>query len=182
MRRTRTQPWSVPRRCHAGRTRTSSARVSVAAPYEAGDRGPLVTVVDYGLKANIVRSLRRRGARVRVLPHTATRSGRASSGRGRGRAVARSGRSEPARRPDGAGASHHRRRPATPGHLPRPSDRGPRGRCRDTPAALRASRRQPSGGGPGHGTRPGHGPEPRGDGRRRTRCRLAPGSRSASAT
>ncbi len=46
-------------------------RVSVAAPYETGDRGPLVTVVDYGLKANIVRSLRRRGARVRVLPHTA---------------------------------------------------------------------------------------------------------------
>ncbi len=47
------------------------SRVSVAAPYEVGDRGPLVTVVDYGLKANIVRSLRRRGARVRVLPHTA---------------------------------------------------------------------------------------------------------------
>jgi carbamoyl-phosphate synthase small subunit len=47
------------------------SQVSVAAPYEAGDRGPLVTVVDYGLKANIVRSLRRRGARVRVLPHTA---------------------------------------------------------------------------------------------------------------
>ncbi len=47
-------------------------RVSVAAAYEAGDRGPLVTVVDYGLKANIVRALRSRGARVRVLPHTAT--------------------------------------------------------------------------------------------------------------
>jgi carbamoyl-phosphate synthase small subunit len=28
--------------------------------------------VDYGLKANIVRSLRRRGVRIRVLPHTAT--------------------------------------------------------------------------------------------------------------
>jgi carbamoyl-phosphate synthase small subunit len=47
-------------------------RVSVAAPYESGDRGPLVAIVDYGLKANIVRSLRRRGARVRVLPHTVT--------------------------------------------------------------------------------------------------------------
>lgn len=46
-------------------------QVSVAAPYESGDRGPLVAVVDYGLKANIIRSLRRRGARVRVLPHTA---------------------------------------------------------------------------------------------------------------
>ena len=46
------------------------ARVSVGAPYEVGDRGPLVAVVDLGLKTNIVRSLRRRGARVRVLPHT----------------------------------------------------------------------------------------------------------------
>jgi carbamoyl-phosphate synthase small subunit len=33
-----------------------------------------VAIVDYGLKANIVRSLRRRGVRVRVLPHTATAS------------------------------------------------------------------------------------------------------------
>jgi carbamoyl-phosphate synthase small subunit len=37
-----------------------------------GEGGPLVAIVDYGLKANIVRSLRRRGARIRVLPHTAT--------------------------------------------------------------------------------------------------------------
>ena len=44
------------------------------APYEVGrtDGGPLVAVVDFGLKTNIVRALRRRGARVRVLPHTAT--------------------------------------------------------------------------------------------------------------
>jgi carbamoyl-phosphate synthase small subunit len=35
-----------------------------------GEGGPLVAIVDYGLKANIVRSLRRRGVRVRVLPHT----------------------------------------------------------------------------------------------------------------
>jgi carbamoyl-phosphate synthase small subunit len=46
--------------------------VSARAPYQVGDRGPLVAVVDYGLKTNIVRALRRRGARVRVLPHTAT--------------------------------------------------------------------------------------------------------------
>jgi carbamoyl-phosphate synthase small subunit len=46
--------------------------VSAAAPYEVGDRGPVVVVVDLGLKTNIVRALRRRGARVRVLPHTAT--------------------------------------------------------------------------------------------------------------
>jgi len=32
--------------------------------------GPLVAIVDMGLKANIVRSLRRRDVRVRVLPHT----------------------------------------------------------------------------------------------------------------
>ena len=36
-----------------------------------GEEGPLVAIVDYGLKANIVHSLRRRGARVRILPHTA---------------------------------------------------------------------------------------------------------------
>ncbi len=49
------------------------AEVSPAAVAEigGGEAGPLVAVVDYGLKANIVRSLRRRGARVRVLPHTA---------------------------------------------------------------------------------------------------------------
>jgi len=47
--------------------------VSPEAPREVGDAssgGPLVAIVDYGLKANIVRSLRRRGARVRILPHT----------------------------------------------------------------------------------------------------------------
>ena len=47
--------------------------VSPEAQREFGDPaegGPLIAIVDYGLKANIVRSLRRRGARVRVLPHT----------------------------------------------------------------------------------------------------------------
>jgi carbamoyl-phosphate synthase small subunit len=50
------------------------AEVSPAAVTEIGlgEEGPLVAIVDYGLKANIVRSLRRRGVRVRVLPHTAT--------------------------------------------------------------------------------------------------------------
>jgi carbamoyl-phosphate synthase small subunit len=47
------------------------SQVSARAPYEVGDRGPLVAVVDLGLKTNIVRSLHKRGARVRVLPHTA---------------------------------------------------------------------------------------------------------------
>jgi carbamoyl-phosphate synthase small subunit len=32
--------------------------------------GPLVAIVDYGLKSNIIRAMRRRGARVRILPHT----------------------------------------------------------------------------------------------------------------
>jgi len=36
----------------------------------AEDGGPLIAIVDYGLKSNIVRGMRRRGARVRILPHT----------------------------------------------------------------------------------------------------------------
>jgi carbamoyl-phosphate synthase small subunit len=50
------------------------AQVSPAAVREVGDdpTAPLVAIVDFGLKANIVRSLGRRGTRVRVLPHTAT--------------------------------------------------------------------------------------------------------------
>lgn len=48
------------------------SKVSVTAPYQVGDRGPVIAVVDLGLKANIVRSLHRRGARVRVFPHTVT--------------------------------------------------------------------------------------------------------------
>lgn len=49
------------------------AQVSPTAVSETGDdpAAPLVAIVDFGLKASIVRSLRRRGLRVRVLPHTA---------------------------------------------------------------------------------------------------------------
>jgi carbamoyl-phosphate synthase small subunit len=50
------------------------AQVSPASVAEIGDAaegGPLVAIVDLGLKANIVASLRRRGVRVRILPHTA---------------------------------------------------------------------------------------------------------------
>jgi carbamoyl-phosphate synthase small subunit len=39
-----------------------------------GDTGPRVAIVDLGLKTNIVRAMRHRGARVRVLPHTAAPS------------------------------------------------------------------------------------------------------------
>ncbi|MFI5258099.1 MAG: glutamine-hydrolyzing carbamoyl-phosphate synthase small subunit [Candidatus Limnocylindrales bacterium] len=51
------------------------AAVSAEAARDEGDPsegGPLLAILDFGLKTNIVRSLRRRGARVRVLPHTAT--------------------------------------------------------------------------------------------------------------
>jgi carbamoyl-phosphate synthase small subunit len=34
------------------------------------ESGPLVAIVDYGLKSNIIRAMRLRGARVRILPHT----------------------------------------------------------------------------------------------------------------
>ena len=40
----------------------------------AEEGGPLVGIVDLGLKTNIVRAMRHRGARVRVFPHTATAS------------------------------------------------------------------------------------------------------------
>ncbi len=36
----------------------------------AEDGGPLIGIVDFGLKSNIVLAMRRRGARVRILPHT----------------------------------------------------------------------------------------------------------------
>ncbi|HYO41825.1 MAG TPA: glutamine-hydrolyzing carbamoyl-phosphate synthase small subunit [Candidatus Limnocylindrales bacterium] len=51
------------------------AQVSPAVLREVGDEDvPLVAIVDFGLKTNIVNSLRRRGVRVRILPHTATTS------------------------------------------------------------------------------------------------------------
>jgi carbamoyl-phosphate synthase small subunit len=40
----------------------------------AEESGPLVGIVDLGLKSNIVRAMRHRGARVRVFPHTASAS------------------------------------------------------------------------------------------------------------
>jgi len=49
------------------------SQVSADAAHEIGPTGgPLVALVDYGLKENIVRQLLERGARVRVLPHTVT--------------------------------------------------------------------------------------------------------------
>jgi len=40
----------------------------------AEDGGPLIGIVDFGLKSNIVRAMRHRGARVRILPHTISSS------------------------------------------------------------------------------------------------------------
>jgi len=45
---------------------------SVTEHGDPGAAGPLVAVVDFGLKANIVRNLVHRGLRVRVLPHTSS--------------------------------------------------------------------------------------------------------------
>jgi carbamoyl-phosphate synthase small subunit len=46
------------------------AQVSAEAPHDVGPAsGPLVGVIDYGLKQNIVRQLVARGARVRLLSH-----------------------------------------------------------------------------------------------------------------
>src|SRR5215203_451290 len=41
---------------------------------DTDESGPLVGIVDLGLKSNIVRAMRHRGARVRVFPHTADAS------------------------------------------------------------------------------------------------------------
>ncbi len=76
-----TEPGFVDRSSAVDRARTVPrwedqdfvGQVSPAAITEVGDpseEGPLVAIVDFGLKANIVRGLRRRGARVRILPHT----------------------------------------------------------------------------------------------------------------
>ncbi len=52
-------------------------RVSPSSIMDIGrmeDGGPLIGIVDLGLKSNIVLAMRRRGARVRVLPHTISAS------------------------------------------------------------------------------------------------------------
>jgi carbamoyl-phosphate synthase small subunit len=80
-----TEPGAVDERAAVARARAITrwededfvGQVSPAAVSEIGDRregGPFVAIVDFGLKSNIVSSLRRRGARVRVLPHTTTAS------------------------------------------------------------------------------------------------------------
>jgi carbamoyl-phosphate synthase small subunit len=50
----------------------SPASIVDVGSHEEG--GPLIGIVDFGLKSNIVRGMRRRGARVRILPHTISTS------------------------------------------------------------------------------------------------------------
>ena len=67
--RARTAARSVPR----WEDQDFVGQVSPPAVTDHGDpeeTGPRIAIVDLGLKANIVRSLRFRGARVRILPHT----------------------------------------------------------------------------------------------------------------
>jgi len=52
---------------------------SVADIESPGDDGPRIGIVDLGLKSNIVRAMRHRGARVRVFPHTVEASDLLSS-------------------------------------------------------------------------------------------------------
>ena len=144
------------------------AQVSPAAVREVGDEPgtPLVAIVDYGLKANIVNSLRRRGVRVRVLPHTATAAEvLAADVHG---VVFSPGPGDPARLDGPVALARTVIDDGRPllgiclGHQIVGAGR----RGRDDPPPLRAPRRQPSGPGPGHGLRPGDGAEPRGPGRR----------------
>src|SRR5439155_1174951 len=55
-------------------------RWACPSPSHHSSEGLLVAVIDYGVKANILRSLRERGCRVVVLPHTATWADVRSSG------------------------------------------------------------------------------------------------------
>ena len=134
--------------------------------------GRWIGIVDLGLKTNIVRAMRHRGARVRVFPHTADRVGRAGARHRRRDPLAGPGRSGAARRP----RSRWRGRSSTTA-----------GRCSGSASATRSSagpraptRRRLRFGhhGANHpvqdlelGPRPGDRPEPRGPGRRRLAAR-----------
>ena len=76
-------------------------QVSPASIMDVGahdEGGPLIGIVDFGLKSNIVRGMRRRGARVRILPHTISTVGRARPRHRRPDPLAGTGRSGAARR------------------------------------------------------------------------------------
>ncbi len=158
----------------AGRRHRSRRRLPRAAR--------LIAIVDLGLKANIVRSLRRRGARVRILPHTATATDILSSDVDG--IVLSPGPGDPARLEGQvalAGAAIDDR-PTAPRDLPRAPDRRSSRRGRHASAAVRPSRGEPSGPGRRHRHGRRDGPEPRGPGRRRDARRPQAASTSASGT
>ena len=100
-----------PRACLDGRTRTSWPRCRPVEPRDEGDPsegGPLVAIIDFGLKTNIVRSLRQRGARVRILPHTATAAEALAPDVDGVVFSPGPGDPAPARRPRGPGPRRHR--------------------------------------------------------------------------
>ena len=129
--------------------------------------GPLVAIVDYGLKSNIVQSMRRRGARVRILPHTISTSVALAPDIDGVILSPGPRRSGATRRPRRAREGRDRGRPAAARDLPRSPDRRASRRRRDDPVALRPPRREPPGPGRRLRARPGDGPEPRGPGGRR---------------
>src|SRR5450759_1976615 len=102
-----------------------------------------------------------RRARSHPALHRDGRDGARAGGRRR-RALARSRRPGPARRPGRAGARGDRRRPPAARDLPWPPDRGARRRRRDPAPPVRPSRREPSRPGRRDGPGPDDCPEPRG--------------------
>ena len=134
------------RRCRAGRTRTSWARSRSRRPTRRATGGRSWRSSTTASRRTSSRSLRRRGARVRVLPHTATAGGR-PAGRMSRASCSRPGPGDPARLdgPVALARGDHRGRTTAAGHLPRPPDRGAGRRRRHAAPALRASRRQSPG-------------------------------------
>ena len=99
-RSTATRPSTAPGRCRAGRTRTSSARCRRRRSRDVGDgastAGRSIAIVDFGLKANIVRALRpARRAGPDPAPHGRRR--RRAGRRHRRRSSCRPGPGDPAR-------------------------------------------------------------------------------------
>ena len=133
----------------------------------AEDGGPLIGIVDFGLKSNIVLAMRRRGARVRVLPHTISAS--VALAPDIDGLILSPGPGDPARL-DGpvalAKAIIDDGRPLLGICLGHQIVGPGRGR-RDDAAPVRPPRREPPGPRPRARAGPGHGPEPRGPGRRR---------------
>ena len=96
--------------------------------------------------------------------------------------LAWTGRSGATRRAGRPGTGDHRGWTAAARDLPGSPDRRACGRRRHDASQIRAPRREPPGPGRGPRARPGHGPEPRGPGRRRLRPRRPPASGSARST